>query len=171
MPLYIVSWSDGECMVIRCRDEDDLIYRLDQFGDPAEATWKVYNGPFVVSLRPQVDRAEDPPFITYSAELNGDEAGELSEAMTKFAFPRTYEAERQAWDQHEDAGLELLLHAEIASKGQSERSAEKLGEWIRRTYLKQLQHLPEEERHRRIEMLSQAMGWTIPPKPNNDDVG
>lgn len=168
MPVYIVSWSDGECMLIRCKNEDDLIDGLDQFADPSEATWKVYNGPFAISLRPEVDRTDAPPFISYSAALTGDEGVEFSKALTKFAFPRTYEAEREAWERYEDIGLELLLQAEIESKGQSEESAEKLGEWIRKTYSAQLKHLPEDEREHRIEFLCKAMGWPTPPTSDEE---
>lgn len=130
MPVYIVSWSDGECMLVRCRDEDDLIYRLDQIGDPARATWMVYGGPFTISLHPEIDRSDAEPTVTYASELVGGDAFELCEAVTEFAFPKTCEAERKAGDREHVVDLELLLQSEIAIKGVSEKSLARLDVWI-----------------------------------------
>lgn len=169
MPIYIVSWSGGDCMLIHCHDEDDLIDCLDQFGDPSEATWEVYRGRFAFTLRPAIERSEDePPLILYAAELDGEEALEVADAVSKFAFPITFGAQQEAWQEAGDAGLELLLEAEIKSKGFSEQSTERLEAWVRRRYADQLDALPPPEREERIQALMALMGWRRPGSRESD---
>jgi hypothetical protein len=170
MLTYIVSWSGGDCMLIRCHDEDDLIDRLDQFDDPSEAIWEEYHGAFTITLRPVIERSEDvPPFITYAAELDGEEAMEVADAVSAFAFPATFRAQQEAWEDTADAGLELLLEAEIESKGFSEQSTERLDAWVRRMYADQLDALPPSEREERIQVLMALMGWRRPPGSETTD--
>jgi hypothetical protein len=44
MPLYVVRWPDFTASLVSAADENDLVERLDQAGDPGSCTWTVYDG-------------------------------------------------------------------------------------------------------------------------------
>ena len=55
MPFYIVRWPHLQASLIRAQDEDDLVYQLDESGDPRGCKWEVYDGPVWIDFELPVD--------------------------------------------------------------------------------------------------------------------
>jgi hypothetical protein len=49
MPFYIVRWPHLQASLIWAQDEDDLVYQLDESGDPSGCKWEVYDGPVLTA--------------------------------------------------------------------------------------------------------------------------
>lgn len=60
MPLYLVRWPDLCASLVRARNEEELVRRLDEVDDPGGCKWKEYRGPVWVdfNLPVTVDRRE-----------------------------------------------------------------------------------------------------------------
>lgn len=110
MPLYLVRWPTLKASLVRARDEDELIYYLDEVADPGGCTYKVYKGPVWIDFKlpftirdvtpdkkvptEPSDFTVDPPpgfdpeVPVMSAEISESEAaGEMRLKILSFAFP------------------------------------------------------------------------------------
>ena len=110
MPLYLVRWPTLKASLVRARDEDELIYYLDEVADPGGCTYKVYKGPVwidfklpftirdvtpdkKVPIEPSDFTVDPPPGFdpevpVMSAEISESEAaGEMRLKILSFAFP------------------------------------------------------------------------------------
>jgi hypothetical protein len=110
MPMYLVRWPTLRASLVRARDEDELIYYLDEVADPGGCTYKVYKGPIWIdfdlpftirditpekkvptepsdfTVDPPPGFAVDDPVIR--AEISESEAaGEMRLKILRFAFP------------------------------------------------------------------------------------
>lgn len=109
MPLYLVRWPTLKASLVRARDEDELIYYLDEVADPGGCTYKVYKGPVwidfklpftirdvtpdkKVPIEPSDFTVDPPPGFdpevpVMSAEISESEAaGEMRLKILSFAF-------------------------------------------------------------------------------------
>ncbi len=50
MPIYLVRWPNLSAALVRARDDDDLVTRLDELDDPSFCTWQLYTGPLWVEF-------------------------------------------------------------------------------------------------------------------------
>ena len=50
MPIYIVRWPELCASLIKAKNEEDLIDKLDEVGDPGGCTWSEYQGPIWIEF-------------------------------------------------------------------------------------------------------------------------
>lgn len=55
MPIYLVRWPEMRVSLIQAEDSDELVYLLDEAGDPGGCSWEVYDGPLWFDLKLPVD--------------------------------------------------------------------------------------------------------------------
>ena len=112
MALYLVRWPDLSCTLVTARDEDHLVYLLDEVGNPEGCRWTEYDGPLFIDfhlpvriaidwpeqagrpLSPEAVQIEDLDLFAQREGLQaevgaGDTAAEMLETIMKFAFPAT----------------------------------------------------------------------------------
>ncbi|MDY0004854.1 MAG: hypothetical protein RBU30_26385 [Polyangia bacterium] len=111
MPIYVVRWPEPLVSLISARDEEELMYRLDEAADPGGCTWQVYKGPIWVDFelpvkidigdpkdkrRPlapedvEVDvggLAQNPWQLVPTDPQAGDTPHEMYDRIRRFAFP------------------------------------------------------------------------------------
>ncbi len=114
MPLYLVRWPHLEASLVTARDEDDLMDALDELANPEGCEWKVYRGPlfihFELPVKYGLDRPEGPEGpvqadwlrvddvsdlvsgepLKADVPLDSDRAGEMHDAILRFAFPNVH---------------------------------------------------------------------------------
>lgn len=135
MPLYLVRWPTLAASIVRARNEADLMDRLDEVDDPGACRWTVYNGPLWVDLElpvqvevPQEAALEDTTatlagadelseFVRFDADTGGcDTGGEMTEAVTRWAFPHLHALHAKLGGEEEPiplADVEQALRAEL----------------------------------------------------------
>lgn len=131
MPLYVVRWPGLQASLVRARDEDDLLDKLDEVSDPGGCTYKVYKGPvwvdftlpftirdvtphkrvptepadFTVDADPEFDGDLNPTVL--KPEMPGaDSAYDMCAKVLQFAFPslfRYMERRDEQFDDTDDA--------------------------------------------------------------------
>lgn len=142
VPLYIVRWPSLCASLINAVDEEDLVDRLAEVGDPDGCRWEQYLGPLWVDLElpVQLDHPSDESVpdgetvelaITglervdgggepcYAASLGGEEScSDTVEAVTRWAFPSVAALYRTTPEQQSPSlsALEAALRAELTIK-------------------------------------------------------
>lgn len=109
MPFYIVRWPHLQASLIRAQDEDDLVYQLDESGDPGGCKWEIYDGPVWIDFDLPVDitmeqkdrkrpitadelnidttTMKKDPWCFDLAEPESSAASDMTRAIRQFAFP------------------------------------------------------------------------------------
>lgn len=55
MPIYLVRWPSFKASLMRAEDEEDLLYLIDQAGNPDWCTWSLYDGPLAIDFHLPVE--------------------------------------------------------------------------------------------------------------------
>jgi len=137
MALYLVRWPDLSCTLVTARDEDHLVYLLDEVGNPVGCRWTEYDGPVFIDfhlpvritidwpeqagrpLSPEAFQIEGLDLLAQRAGIQaevgaGDTAGEMLETIMKFAFPATAEMYCDALEEVlEESQLRDALRADL----------------------------------------------------------
>jgi len=110
MPIYIVRWPQLCASLIKAKNEEDLIDKLDEVGDPGGCTWSEYQGPiwidfdipvkFVPLLREKkrpmsmdeidiegVEELADSGIELSLSQPEGDTGNDMKHEIIKQAFP------------------------------------------------------------------------------------
>jgi len=115
MPLYIVRWPNLSAAIVRARDREDLLHKLDEEGNAEGCRIKRYDGPLFIDfeldaeLETTTPRDHQGPVapehlqITIGQDLLEpgytprtsagccDTGWEMCDEVMKFAFPHTYQ--------------------------------------------------------------------------------
>lgn len=86
MPIYLVRWDDGDCEMIRARDESHLFGILDEVSDPFAACFCVWEGGVRWPFRIETWEGCEQPDV--STELDGA-VYEILHEVRAAAFPKT----------------------------------------------------------------------------------
>ncbi len=137
MTLYLVRWPDLSCTLVTARDEDQLVYLLDEVRNPVGCRWTEYHGPLFIDfhlpvritidwpeqagrpLSPDAVQIEDLDLLAQregiQAEVGeGDTAGEMLETIMRFAFPATAELYCDAFEEDlDESQLRDALRADL----------------------------------------------------------
>jgi hypothetical protein len=94
MTLYLVKWDDGTFALVSANDDEEFVDTLDQLGDPAGASWQVYEGPLWLEF-PRIEtglpqEGDIDPFevgIGKGSVAETDDGGEFAEAVLSAIHP------------------------------------------------------------------------------------
>lgn len=83
--LYLIKWDVDPTgpTLMSASSVDDLIYQLDEVGDPGEASFRPFRGPIAIGFRISTEE-DDVTYQVVSPELwSGDTASNMGEYILK----------------------------------------------------------------------------------------
>lgn len=137
MALYLVRWPDLSAALVSASNEDELMYILDQVGDPTGCMWTRYRGPVFIEFRlnaalavERVDDRGDRPlqrgelrigdvsalcqYDTLTAVIpDADAAYDMEEAITQFSFPALHAALQAAEGEASEADVRAAVDKDV----------------------------------------------------------
>ncbi|HEX8699340.1 MAG TPA: hypothetical protein VF815_10925 [Myxococcaceae bacterium] len=136
MPLYLVRWPDLSVALVKARNEDELLMRLDEYADPTGCQWMVYRGDVFLDFSIPIKIKRNPTSQTQQEPLTDNQLAvdvesisnfdggmlkllklgdDLESSIMEYAFPHL----NSLWNEYMDELIEGRIDTKLRNKVRS----------------------------------------------------